>query len=54
MILLNATKTVIIEGLVKADGLDGSSSVSGGSGGCIYIDTHSIEGQGTIQVSQSR
>ena len=50
MININVTHTVIVEGLLKSDGLTGNTSRGGGSGGCILIDTHTIEGKGTIQV----
>ena len=50
MIKINATTAVIVEGILKANGLNGTSSISGGSGGCILIDTYSIEGKGTVQV----
>jgi hypothetical protein len=35
MIKINVTHTVIVEGLLKSDGLAGSTSRGGGSGGCI-------------------
>jgi hypothetical protein len=51
MILIMATQTVIVEGVLESNGQDSSpSSIAGGSGGCISINTYRIEGKGTIQV----
>jgi hypothetical protein len=42
-------KTIV--GVLESNGQDSSSSsIAGGSGGCISINTYRIEGKGTIQV----
>ena len=40
---------LIIDGLVKADGVPSSSSLGGGSGGTIILQTSHFKGYGTVQ-----
>lgn len=49
-ILINATSSVIIDGILSASGGHATSNAGGGSGGAIYIDSNIIKGYGTISV----
>lgn len=42
--------TLEVEGVVESNGQAGSSSIGGGSGGSVWIETKSLTGSGTIQV----
>ena len=49
-IIINATNTVNVDGILSANGGDASSNGGGGSGGAILIDANIIKGYGTISV----
>lgn len=49
-IYILASASVIIDGILSADGGDATSNAGGGSGGAVFIDANMIKGYGTISV----
>lgn len=49
-VLINATSSVIVDGILSANGGDATSNAGGGSGGAIYVNANIIKGYGSISV----
>lgn len=50
MLKVKVLHTLEVEGVLESNGQAGSSSIGGGSGGSVLIETKSLTGSGTIQV----
>ncbi|KAK3576661.1 hypothetical protein CHS0354_004945 [Potamilus streckersoni] len=48
-IRLDVSQILIVEGIIEANGVSGTTNIGGGSGGSILIDTRDFEGSGIIQ-----
>lgn len=48
---LKSRHSLEVEGVLESNGQAGSNGIGGGSGGSVWVETHSLIGSGTIQVS---